>query len=412
MTEEETLQKLNILGIYDPPQLEEEDLNMWWQKKYKEIKESQLKEETIKEKLIEINEIYEELSKEDKDLLVEIIIKQSKEENKVITDIDLYNLGVDLYNEKEYQKSIKKFSEAINLNSNDQDYFNLRGWTYYHLHQYDKAVEDATRAIDLNPDEPDHFNLRGWAYYKLDKNDKAVEDATRAIYLNPDEPDHFNLRGWAFYQIEEFVEAIQDFNIAIKIDKTKSDYFLGRYLAKLYSLEIYKFRDLFNELNNALYSTKNNSSKSLVLHHRGKLYLKTDQYENALADFNESIELKEEIYCLEERLYTYIQLKEFSKAARDVLRCCDLDPDNMIYYKKKIIVHTYIDKSLLETREVVLKRIQDAGLHPSWVDYIKNKEEKIINDKELTFSHLDEYNKAIKMVFKNNQEFFKILKKT
>ena len=378
MTEEETLQKLNILGIYDPPQLEEEDLNMWWQKKYKEIKESQLKEETIKEKLIEINEIYEELSKEDKDLLVEIIIKQSKEENKVITDIDLYNLGVDLYNEKEYQKSIKKFSEAINLNSNDQDYFNLRGWTYYHLHQYDKAVEDATRAI----------------------------------YLNPDEPDHFNLRGWAFYQIEEFVEAIQDFNIAIKIDKTKSDYFLGRYLAKLYSLEIYKFRDLFNELNNALYSTKNNSSKSLVLHHRGKLYLKTDQYENALADFNESIELKEEIYCLEERLYTYIQLKEFSKAARDVLRCCDLDPDNMIYYKKKIIVHTYIDKSLLETREVVLKRIQDAGLHPSWVDYIKNKEEKIINDKELTFSHLDEYNKAIKMVFKNNQEFFKILKKT
>ena len=378
MTEEETLQKLNILGIYDPPQLEEEDLNMWWQKKYKEIKESQLKEETIKEKLIEINEIYEELSKEDKDLLVEIIIKQSKEENKVITDIDLYNLGVDLYNEKEYQKSIKKFSEAINLNSNDQDYFNLRGWTYYHLHQYDKAVEDATRAIDLNPDEPDHFNLRGWA----------------------------------FYQIEEFVEAIQDFNIAIQIDKTKSDYFLGRYLAKLYSLEIYKFRDLFNELNNALYSTKNNSSKSLVLHHRGKLYLKTDQYENALADFNESIELKEEIYCLEERLYTYIQLKEFSKAARDVLRCCDLDPDNMIYYKKKIIVHTYIDKSLLETREVVLKRIQDAGLHPSWVDYIKNKEEKIINDKELTFSHLDEYNKAIKMVFKNNQEFFKILKKT
>ena len=411
MKEKEILKKLEILGIDSSDQLKKKELDFWWQKKYKEIKESQLKEETIKDKLIEINEIYEELSKEDKDLLVEIIIKQSKEENKVITDIDLYNLGVDLYNEKEYQKSIKKFSEAINLNSFDQDYFNLRGWAYYKLDKNDKAVEDATRAIDHKSDNPEYFRLRGWAYYHLKNYDKAIEDATRAIDLNPDEPDHFNLRGWAFWQIEEFEEAIQNFNIAIQIDKTKSDYFLGRYLAKLYSREIYKFRDLFNELNNALYSTKNNSSKSLVLHHRGKLYLKKDQYENALADFNESIELKEEIYCMEERLYTYIQLKEFSKAARDVLRCCDLDPDNMIYYKKKIIVHTYIDK-LLETREFVLKRIQDAGLHPSWVDYIKNKEEKIINDKELTFSHLDEYNKAIKMVFKNDQEFFKILKKT
>ena len=45
MTEEETLQKLNLLGINDPHQLEAEELNFWWQKKYKEIKDSQLKKE-------------------------------------------------------------------------------------------------------------------------------------------------------------------------------------------------------------------------------------------------------------------------------------------------------------------------------------------------------------------------------
>ena len=131
-----------------------------------------------------------------------------------------------------------------------------------------------------------------------------------------------------------------------------------------------------------------------------------------MADFNESIELKEEIYCIEERLYTLIQLQEFSKAASDILRCCDLDPDNINYYKRKIIVHTYLDESLLETRDEILKRIQKAGLHPSWVDYIENKNEKLINDEELTFSHLDEYNKALKMVFISNQEFFKIFEKT
>ena len=39
LTEEEILQKLNILGIYARDQLEEEDLNMWWHKKYLDIRE-------------------------------------------------------------------------------------------------------------------------------------------------------------------------------------------------------------------------------------------------------------------------------------------------------------------------------------------------------------------------------------
>ena len=81
MTEEETLKKLEILGIDSSDQLKKKELDFWWQKKYKEIKESQLKAETVKEELIEINEIYQELSKEDKKLLVEIIIKQSNEED-------------------------------------------------------------------------------------------------------------------------------------------------------------------------------------------------------------------------------------------------------------------------------------------------------------------------------------------
>ena len=41
-----------------------------------------------------------------------------------------------------------------------------------------------------------------------------------------------------------------------------------------------------------------------------------------------------------------------------------------------------------------------------------DKEEKLINDEELTLSQQDEYIKAIKMVFINNQEFFKIFKIT
>ena len=221
MTEEETLQKLNILGIYDPHQLEEEELNIWWQKKYKEIKDSQLKEEIIKDKLMEINEIYEELSKLDEELLVGIINKQSKQENIVFSDVDLYNIGVQHFNKEEFEVSIKKFSEAIDLKSNEPDYFNLRGWANFYLKNYDKALEDASKAIDLKSDEPANYYLRGEANFYLKNYDKAKEDATKAIYLKSDEPSYYYIRGHTKIKLDEKTFRI-DLYIAENLEEIKN----------------------------------------------------------------------------------------------------------------------------------------------------------------------------------------------
>ena len=221
MTEEETLQKLNILGIYDPHQLEGEDLNIWWQKKYKEIKDSQLKEEIIKDKLMEINEIYEELSKLDEELLVGIINKQSKQENIVFSDVDLYNIGVQHFNKEEFEVSIKKFSEAIDLKSNEPDYFNLRGWANFYLKNYDKALEDASKAIDLKSDEPANYYLRGEANFYLKNYDKALEDASKAIDLKSDEPANYYLRGHTKIKLDEKTYRI-DLYIAENLEEIKN----------------------------------------------------------------------------------------------------------------------------------------------------------------------------------------------
>ena len=223
MTIQEIIKKLKILGIDSSDQLEKNKLDFWWQKKYKEIKDSQLKEETIKEKLIEINEIYEDLSKVDEKLLFEIINKKSKEENIVDSDLDLYNQGLEHYKQNEYEKSIKKLSEAIDLNSDDPDYFNLRGWSYHRLKKYDKAIKDATKAIDLKSDEPEYFRLRGRAYFYLENYDNAIEDATKAINLEIDNPDHYELRADARRQfdLEESKEFIIDQYIVDNLEDIK-----------------------------------------------------------------------------------------------------------------------------------------------------------------------------------------------
>ena len=219
------------MGIHSSNQLKKKELKFWWQKKYKDVKDSQLKEETIKDKLMEINEIYEELSRVDENLLVEIIIKKSNEENKVISDIDLYKEGLELFYQKEYQKSIKKFSEAICLNQDKPDYFKMRGWTYYVLNKKGKAIKDANKAIDLNSNEPDYFYLRGRAYYHVNHK-KAVEDANKAIDLNSNEPNYFYLRGRAYYYLKNYKKAVKDLTIAISLNPYDPSYYRLRAAAR------------------------------------------------------------------------------------------------------------------------------------------------------------------------------------
>ena len=282
MTEEEILQKLNILGIYSPDQLEEEDLNMWWHKKYLDIRDSQIKKETINEKLNEINQIALELSKRKKWILIKILSKSINEkdeideistikeeiesiqlqidqakrsfdlnkaaelefgtlyslqnklkekkvkslylENEVISETELYNRGVDYYNLENYGKAVENTTKVIDLNPDKPDAFLLRGLAYYHLKDYKNAIEDATKAIDLNPDEPDHFSLRGWAYYNFDKEDKAIEDANKAIDLNPDEPDYFYLRGISFFYLENYDKSLENSKRAIELNANEPKY--------------------------------------------------------------------------------------------------------------------------------------------------------------------------------------------
>ena len=118
LTEEETLKKLNILGIYDPRQLEEKDLNMWWHKKYLDIRDSQIKKETINEKLNEINQIVLELSKRKKWKLIEILLKSSiNEKEEILKKLEILSISSSDQLEKNkldfwWQKKYKEIKDS------------------------------------------------------------------------------------------------------------------------------------------------------------------------------------------------------------------------------------------------------------------------------------------------------------
>ena len=80
----------------------------------------------------------------------------------------------------------------------DAGAFNNRGLTYYYKGEYDKAIKEYNKAIELNPKYAEAFNNRGLAYRHKGELDRAIKDYNKAIELNPKYAKAFNNRGVAY----------------------------------------------------------------------------------------------------------------------------------------------------------------------------------------------------------------------
>ena len=214
-------------------------------------------------------------------------------ENGVLSDKSLSNKGVELYNQDEYEKSIIKFSEAIDLEPNDAKYYFKRGTAFCFLKKYDQAIEDFNKAIDLKSDDPGYFYFRGFIYHVLEKYNQAIEDFNKAIDLESSIHEYYYIRGEAFYYLEKYNQAIEDFNKAIDLE----------------SIHEYYFK-------------------------RGEAFYNIKKYDKAIEDATKAIDLKsDEPNYFELRGLTYFILKENDKAIEDVTKAIDLKSDEPNYFE-------------------------------------------------------------------------------
>jgi tetratricopeptide (TPR) repeat protein len=84
-----------------------------------------------------------------------------------------------------YEKAISDFSNAIELNPNNEDAYFSRGFVYSNVGKNDKAVADYTQVITINPNNYSAYLNRDVAYSDMDLKDKAIADYNQAIALNP-----------------------------------------------------------------------------------------------------------------------------------------------------------------------------------------------------------------------------------
>ncbi|XP_021909346.1 outer envelope protein 64, chloroplastic [Carica papaya] len=93
--------------------------------------------------------------------------------------------GNQAFKEKQWQKAIGFYSEAIKLNGNNATYYSNRAAAYLELGSFLQAEADCTKAINLDKKNVKSYLRRGTAREMLGYYKEAIEDFRYALVLEP-----------------------------------------------------------------------------------------------------------------------------------------------------------------------------------------------------------------------------------
>jgi tetratricopeptide (TPR) repeat protein len=242
------------------------------------------------------------------------------------------------YDEKNTEKKIEYYTQAIELNPDYDSAYNNRGVAYKKLKEYEKAIADYSKAIELKPDYDSAYNNRGLAYNHLKGYSKAVIDLNKAIELKPDNADAYINRGVAYNNLKEYEKAIADYSNAIALKPDDAIAYANRGLAynnlKGYSKAVI-------DLNKAI-ELKPDYADAYI--NRGVAYNNLKEYEKAIADYSKAIELKPDYdIAYANRGSTYNTIKEYNKAVIDLNKTIELKPDDADAYENLAELYITLD---------------------------------------------------------------------
>lgn len=86
----------------------------------------------------------------------------------------------------EYDRSITRFSAALDIDSRFKPALKSRGAAYLKINKLRDAIADFDRLIEMDPDNARAYHLRGLAYEKKGDLDRALGDFNRSIDHNPE----------------------------------------------------------------------------------------------------------------------------------------------------------------------------------------------------------------------------------
>lgn len=108
---------------------------------------------------------------------------------------ELLDLGIDYFNNGEFESAIQQFDKAIDINPQTAEAYFYRGFVFARLDDFDQAIADYDQAILLEPQYVEAYLNRARVYDDLGEIDLAIADFDQAILLNPQSAEAYLDKG-------------------------------------------------------------------------------------------------------------------------------------------------------------------------------------------------------------------------
>ena len=173
------------------------------------------------EKIKKINRAYEILSdperrnKYDREIQEPEEVKAKPEQP--LDAAGLYKQGFKKTQRKDYKGAIANYTEALRLDPNFTEAYNMRGFARFQLRDYQGAFADYSKALQLDSKATEVYYYRGLARFKLASIEGAIEDYTKALQLNANYAPAYYQRGLAYADIENIAAALADLKKAAQL---------------------------------------------------------------------------------------------------------------------------------------------------------------------------------------------------
>jgi tetratricopeptide (TPR) repeat protein len=110
--------------------------------------------------------------------------------------------------------------------------FSSSGNSYLESGQYDRAIRNFDQAINLDSNYAEAFGGRCFARAVAGQLERALADCNRSLRLKPNSAEAFENRGLTYLKLGQYEKAINDYDTALKIDRSRERALYGRGLAK------------------------------------------------------------------------------------------------------------------------------------------------------------------------------------
>jgi ribosomal protein S12 methylthiotransferase accessory factor len=131
--------------------------------------------------------------------------------------------GLCYFEQGDYVTALEKFSEALNLNPQQEDLVRILiyiGTCHNSLGDYEKARVELERAKEAAGPVKEIYNALGFSYFQLKDYDQAIHNLSRAVEIDPHSAIDFASLGASYREKGDTTKAIAMYEKALTLDPT------------------------------------------------------------------------------------------------------------------------------------------------------------------------------------------------